>query len=245
MGSHSGIPPKPWNLAKKSMIAGPIDTLRDGDMTRRVAVGVVGLISSLAGVFCWFLPYSPHVMLFCVLGLQVTSLLLIISAGFLSSRWWFVGLVIPLCIIGMVPEYEQATEIALKGTCSDGIAFKLSGTFDIRGLYLSRYSAEIQEPNDPRFTVWQIEAADPATSKAAWELSTIKYGVVPVGYVQVFPAPGAHPSPLEPGKIYRLNADGFRGRYFAIVGDKPRWVETPPDAPCFKLETKWVRTPCV
>lgn len=197
------------------------------------------------GILCWFLPYSPHIFLLGVVGLQVMSLLLIIIAGFLSSRWWFVALVIPLCLIGMVPEYEQATEVGLKGAGSDDIGFKLSGTSTVGALSVNRYSAEIQEPNDPRFAMWRIEAADPRTLKQAWVLNTVRYGVVPVGYVQVFPPHGVPPPPLEPGKTYRLNADGFRGRYFEIVGDKPRWVRTPPEAPCFtKVGTKWVRIPC-
>jgi len=145
----------------------------------------------------------------------------------------------------MLPQYEQATEVGLKGTISDGIKFKLSGTFKVRRLSLSRYSTEIEEPNDPRFTVWQIEAANPRTSGSAWQLNSIKYGVVPVGYVQVFPAQGVPPSPLEPGNLYRLNADGFRGGYFEIVDNKPQWVGTPRDAPCFtKMESNWVRSAC-
>ena len=208
--------------------------------------GVLGLVSAVAGFLCWFLPYSPSTFWFGVVGLQAISLMLIVTAGLCNSRWWLAATPVPLLLLLMVPQYEKPTKITLKGDTNSGVSFGLSGTFTLVSFGIYRHSPEMERPNDPRFMVWLIEAADRKNGgETAWKLDTIKYGVVPPGYVQVFPAQGLPPSPLELGKIYHVHADGFFGKFFEIVNGKPQWVRNPPQQPCFtKQQDKWVRAPC-
>ncbi|MFI5107811.1 MAG: hypothetical protein ACHP78_03080 [Terriglobales bacterium] len=192
------------------------------------------------------MPYSPAVFLFGVYGLQIIALLSAVIAGFYNSRWWFCAVVVPLFfILGMNPQYEQMNDVSLKGNTSEGIAFKLSGVFDVPSFTIAVYSADIREPNDRRFILWQVKPAQPnGSGEPAWRINVVKYGTVPTRYVQTFPEHGAAPPPLEPNKIYIVGT-WPRTRFFQIANGKPEWLSNPPQEPCFtKQDDKWIRLPC-
>ncbi|MGA2688423.1 MAG: hypothetical protein ABSE85_10175 [Candidatus Korobacteraceae bacterium] len=172
--------------------------------------------------------------------------MLMVLAGIFSSRWWFVAVILPLVFLGMAPQYEQPTKIALNGNSYAGISFKLSGSFKVVSVGAYQYPADEKQPNDPHLMMWRIEAADPKNGgREAWELNTVRYGEVPDGYVQVSPNSGEAPPPLEPGTVYRVNADGFFGGFFKISNGKPQWVPTPSDTPCWaKQGSTWIRIAC-
>lgn len=208
--------------------------------------GLLGLLLAIMAFACWFVPFFPTLYLLGIVVLPTASLLLLTVAGILSSRWWLVPIVLPLFLLAMIPQYEQTTRVNLKSDAPDDVSFQFSGTFTVGAVTVTRYSANVESPEDARFTVWRIEPADQKSAdRAAWKINAVRYGVVPTGYVQVIPEHGA-PAPLHRGTIYRVNAD-FCGRYFEVLDGTPTWVTTPPDAPCFAKKAKegqWIRIPC-
>ena len=56
----------------------------------------------------------------------------------------------------------------------------------------------------PKGTLWRLDV--PSRGGTPLENGTVKYGVVPAGQVQTFPADGAAPAPLQGGKQYYLYA---------------------------------------
>ncbi|MGC2324822.1 MAG: hypothetical protein WA463_19460 [Terriglobales bacterium] len=213
---------------------------------RKNLFGPCSLLLSAGGLICWYLPYSPGLFWFGVVGLPILGVLSAVIAGVCGARWWFLALFFPAFLLLLVPEFEQHNEISLKGSRSEGVVFRLSGTVTIISFGVGRYSADAQEPNDRRFVLWQIEPAKPNTSgKEAWEIGTIKYGVVPDGYRQTFPEHDVRPAALEPGQVYYV-ADYLVHRYFEMTNGGPRWVRNPPEEPCFVIQNgdKWVRVPC-
>lgn len=207
-------------------------------------LGLLGLLLAVAALACWFVAFSPTLFLLGIVVLPTLSLLLLTVAALMSSRWWFAALVLPLFLLAMIPQYEQTTRVNLKSFAPDDVSFQFSGTFTVGAVTVRRYSPDVQSPEDERFIIWRIEPADQKSAdRAAWEVNTVRYGVVPTGYVQVIPERGA-PPPLQRGTVYRVNA-AFCGRYFKVLDGTPTWVPTPSDAPCFaKKEGGWTRIPC-
>ena len=207
-------------------------------------LGLLGLLFAVAAFACWFVAFSPTRFLLGIVVLPALSLLLLTVAAILGSRWWFAALVFPLFLLAMIPQYEQTTRVNLKSDGPDDVSFQFSGTFTVGAVAVTRYSPNVQSPEDARFTVWRIQPADQKSAdRAAWKINTVRYGVVPTGYVQVIPERGA-PPPLQRGTVYRVNAASCR-RYFEVLDGAPTWVPTPSDAPCFaKKEGGWRRIPC-
>jgi len=209
----------------------------------RPIMGLLSLLSATAGFVCWFLNFSPGIFLFGVVGLQVLSAILAVLAGWRNSRRWFAATLLPVfMIVFMVPQYEQRAEISLKGIEDGKLVFGLSGTFTVPSFTISVYSMDVERPADPRFLVWRIEAADQKDfGMEAWRIGSIRYAVVPQGYIQTFPEKGSAVT-LKSGTIYGASAGGSFNRYVEIVNNTPRWVDDLPEEPCFTRENnRWVK----
>jgi hypothetical protein len=122
---------------------------------------------------------------------------------------------------------ERATKVTLAGGNPPG--FVLSGSGELGDLRI--YGPKQREvSSDLSFVIWEIEPIDGfLNGKLIEDIGSIKYGVVPQGYKQIYPENGATAPALVVGEKYQywfqtINAPQARS-YFEIRDNKA--VEVP------------------
>lgn len=203
-----------------------------------------------------FLPSSvlpiPPVFLLIVLAGALLSLLSAIIAGLRGSRAWFLAVVPPIAFFFILLNFEQSTEVKITGT-SDNVTFVLSGSGTLTEfiVFSPEYPTAAEKPNDAKLALWRIAPTDnEGWGEPVWRIHSIRYGIVPKGYVQSIPLQG-QPEPLRESErpyyvsVTTASAAGTAG-YFTVVGGKPEWAKNPPDGPCFtRRDSKDIRVPCL
>lgn len=117
---------------------------------------------------------------------------------------------------------ERPTKVKLEG--GNPPTFVLSGSGELSDLVIHG-PKQRDIPGDRAFALWEIEPkGGDQNAEAVESLGSIKYGVVPKNYVQVFPTNGETPPPLIEGERYgywfqTINAPHARA-YFEIRGGK-------------------------
>jgi len=223
---------------------------------RRNLVGITAVVVMGTVLAYCFLPDSmlpiPPVFILIVWIGALASAVIAIVAGFISSRAWFLFVLFPVGFFLMTLNFEQSTEIKLRGD-SKGAELVLSGSGKLVELvvFSPQYATGAQTINDPKFVLWSIHPSEPMSwGEPVWVLRSIRYGIVPKGYTQSIPENG-HAAPLtDSEKPYFLsvttaNAPGTAG-YFTVADGTPEWANNPPDGPCFtRQNNKDVRVPCL
>jgi len=142
----------------------------------------------------------------------------------------------------MLLDFEQSTEVKFAGKSGDPI-FVLSGSGTLTELIVfnAEYLTAAESPRDMRFALWCIQPADhEGWGEPVWRLQSIRYGVVPKGYVQCAPLKG-RPDQLHDSQapyllsVTTASAPGTSG-YFTVEKGQARWMKNPPQGPCFKME---------
>jgi len=119
-----------------------------------------------------------------------------------------------------------------------------SGALSFFAVYSPSFPERAREPNDLSLAIWLVVPKQDA--KPVEDISPIRYGVVPEGYVQKEPGTG-NPDPLTEGNKYYFhvdtwNAPGASG-YVEIRGGKAAEVEG--EHVCFGGAARgWIRVPC-
>jgi len=132
-----------------------------------------------------------------------------------------VGLVL-ISIVGCKSFDEYSTKIKLEGGETPTFVLSGSGLLSDFIVYGPR-----QRPGEGgrAFTVWEIQPVK-GTSEGELlkKIGSIKYGVVPKGYKQIYPEDGSMPPPVVPGVRYvywaqTVNAPHAREE-FELIGGK-------------------------
>lgn len=223
---------------------------------KRFPFGAISLLvmAALLSYFflpSWFRPTPPFLVLLMAAGAFV-SMISAIIAGVRGSRLWFVATLLPIVFFLSLLNFEQATEVKI-GAESGDTTFVLSGSGTLTDLmvYSPEYLAGAESPHDMRFALWCIQPADHESwGEPVWRLHSIRYGVVPQGYVQCAPLEG-RPQPLHDSQtpyllsVTTASAPGTSG-YFTVEGGKAQWMRNPPEGPCFTMEHgKYKRAQCL
>jgi hypothetical protein len=194
----------------------------------------------------------PPIFALILLAGAVLSLLSAIVAGLKGSRFWFLATLLPIMFVLMLLNFEQSTEVILKGD-SETTTFEFSGSGKLTELvvFSPEYIEAAESPHDPKFAMWCIQPADHESwGEPVWRIRAIRYGVVPKGYVQCHPLQGKPESLRDSRTPYLLsvttaNAPGTGG-YFTLENGKPQWAKNPPEGPCFVMENgKYKRIQCL
>lgn len=213
---------------------------------RKIPFGAISLLVMAALLLysllpSWFRPVPPLFLLLLLIGM-VVSFLSAVIAGFRGSRLWFAATLLPIMFFLMVLNFEQNTEVQLTGKSGDPV-FALSGSGTLTDFVVFRpeYLAAAESPNDMRFALWCIQWADhEGWGEPVWKLGSIRYGIVPQGYVQCAPLNGK-PEPLRESRtpyflsVTTASAPGASG-YFMVQEGKAQWLKNQPDGPCFTME---------
>jgi len=217
-----------------------------GEEHRKIPFGEISLLVMAALLLysllpSWFRPVPPLFLLLLLIGI-VVSLLSAVIAGFKSSRLWFAATLPPIMFFLMLLNFEQNTEVRLAGKSSEPV-FALSGSGTLTDLvvFSPEYLAEAESPHDMRFALWCIQWADhEGWGEPVWKLGSIRYGVVPKGYVQCAPLEGKPEALRNSRTPYFLSATtasapGVSG-YFTVEDGKAQWLKNQPNGPCFAME---------
>src|SRR6266850_5990985 len=131
-------------------------------------------------------------------------------------------LLISLFSLTLMSTCERATKVKLAP--GNPPTFSLSGNGTLGDLII--YGPKQRDINsDRRFALWEIEPINGfMNGRSIASISTIKYGVVPEGYKQIYPENGASPPALVEGPKYEywfqsINAPHARA-YFEIRDNK-------------------------
>ncbi|MCU1240311.1 MAG: hypothetical protein JWO71_1037 [Candidatus Acidoferrum typicum] len=199
----------------------------------------------------WFRPVPPLFVLFLLAGL-IVSLISAIIAGVRSSRLWLIATLLPIAFFLMLLNFEQSTEVKISEKSGD-TTFVLSGSGTLTDfvVFSPEYLTSAQTPNDMRFALWCIQPADhQGWGEPVWRIRSIRYGIVPEGYIQCAPLEGK-PEPLRDSRVPYLlsvttaSAPGTAG-YFTVEGGRAQWAKNQPDGPCFTMENgKYKRAQCL
>jgi len=126
-----------------------------------------------------------------------------------------------ISIASCVSSEGYSTKIKLEG--GEMPTFVLSGN-GILGNFIV-YGPRQRSGSDGRaFTVWEIQPVKKGSqAKSLKEIGLIKYGVVPTGYKQIYPANGSIPPPVVSGVRYAywaqtINAPHAREEFELING---------------------------
>ena len=118
---------------------------------------------------------------------------------------------------------ERATKVKLKD--GNPPTFVLSGSGELAVLVIYGPKQRDFSVGDRAFAVWEIQSAGGySNARLVEDLGSIKYGVVPKGYEQVYPEKGMSPPGLVVGEKYEYwfqtsNAPHARA-YFEIRDNK-------------------------
>jgi hypothetical protein len=113
--------------------------------------------------------------------------------------------------------------------------FTLSGTgnlvfFNVMEVPPENQEQSIQRSSDKNKLLWKIRPSRGGKDKIR-TLPPIKYGVVPSGFEQVFPADGAPPVPLTEGRVYEAIGTAYNsngGLIWFRVNEQKSWsIPTP------------------
>ena len=122
----------------------------------------------------------------------------------------------------LVSSCERSTRVNFEG--GNPPTFVLSGSGELGDLII--YGPKQRNiDGDRAFALWEIMPIDGfMNGRSVESIGTIKYGVVPEGYKQVYPENGLSPPALEEGHKYEywfqtINAPHARA-YFEIRGNK-------------------------
>jgi hypothetical protein len=223
---------------------------------RKIPFGAISLSITAALLLysllpSWFRPVPPLFLLSLLIGV-VVSLLSAVIAGIRGSRLWFAATLLPIMFFLMLLNFEQKTEVRLTGKSGDPVfALSGSGTLTDFVVFSPEYLAAAESPHDMRFALWCIQWADhEGWGEPVWKLGSIRYGVVPQGYVQCAPLKGK-PERLRDSRtpyllsVTTASAPGASG-YFVVEEGKARWMKNPPDGPCFTMERgTYKRAQCI
>jgi len=100
---------------------------------------------------------------------------------------------------------QNSTHIDLEG--SEKPTFKLQGGGSL-GRFVIYGPRQREGEGSEAFTVWEIVPIDgPLNGKYLWTLHSIKYGVVPGGYKQIYPENNLSPPLIVENEIYRYRAE--------------------------------------
>jgi hypothetical protein len=131
-------------------------------------------------------------------------------------------LILSLVLLSAFAMCERATTVSV--TPDNPPTFLLSGNGRLRDLRI--YGPKQREvSSDLSFAVWEIQPVDGIhNGRLLEDIGSIKYGVVPEGYKQRYPADGARPAELVAGEKYEywlqtINAPHARA-YFEIRDNK-------------------------
>jgi hypothetical protein len=199
----------------------------------------------------WTQPVPPIFVIVLLSG-AVLSLVLAINAGSRGSRLWFLITPVPVVFfLSVLLNFEQPTEVRLVGT-AENATFVLSGSGSLTEFVIFRpeYSTAAESPKDNKLALWRIEPADHESwGDPVWRIHSIRYGIVPKGYVQSVPLEGK-PEPLQNSErpyalsVTTASAAGTGG-YFTVENGRPQWAKNPPRGPCFTMDHgKYVRVSC-
>jgi hypothetical protein len=127
-------------------------------------------------------------------------------------------LLLSIFLLATCATRERATKVVLTG--GNPPTFDLSGSGELGDLRI--YGPKQRDVgSDLSFVIWEIEPIDGYTNgKLIEDIGSIKYGVVPPGYKQIYPENEAMAPPLVAGEKYQywfqtLNAPHARA-YFEI-----------------------------
>jgi hypothetical protein len=150
-----------------------------------------------------------------------------------AQRWMLVVIamkhffMLSLVLLSAFETCERATKVTI--TPDNPPTFLLSGSGELGDLRI--YGPKQRDvSSDLSFVVWEIQPIDGFNNgKLLEEIGSIKYGVVPEGYKQIYPENRATPLALVPGEKYSywfqtINAPHARA-YFEIRANKA--VEIP------------------
>ena len=128
----------------------------------------------------------------------------------------------PIFFLVLFGNLERGTKVKLKD--GNPPTFVLSGSGELGDLVV--YGPKQRDiSSDRSFALWEIEPINGFMNERAVEdIGSIKYGVVPKGYKQVYPENGGLPPPLVAGEKYEywfqtINAPHARA-YFVIRKNK-------------------------
>lgn len=137
---------------------------------------------------------------------------------------WLAGLVLSLSMMVGTTGCERDMHIKIDG--KNPPAFTFSGSGNLVFLSLG----EVHNNKPPLLGAPDLWKIRPNSNIKISGVPSIRYGVVPNGFIQVTPESGA-PPPLEEGKVYEFGgpADSANGGsiWFTIQGGKSVEVPTP------------------
>src|SRR5262245_26487183 len=113
-------------------------------------------------------------------------------------------IIVMIFMIACFRSNQDSTHIDMEG--GEKPTFKLhgGGSLDRFIIYGPR---QREGGSSVSHTVWEIAPIDgPLNGKYLWTLGSIKYGVVPEGYKQIYPENNVSPPLIVEGEIYRYMA---------------------------------------
>jgi hypothetical protein len=104
--------------------------------------------------------------------------------------------------------YEDSATVTIDG--NNPPSFNLSGSGVPYFVVVGEYTGNAGK-DWPSNVVWKIEPTKERISNGVWNLSPLRYGVVPEGYIQTYPKEG-QVSALQERKIYYFSVPTYNAQ---------------------------------